>query len=511
MTASSINNNDSLKNLYYRRQFILARVILDGLAGWNHRLVGDTHLYAHPDLNVCVKKDDRKIVVLIGYLFDPWNPSKTNEEIISDIFSKAHNFDGLINTLKRYGGSFAVIYKTVERFIILHDALGIREIYYCTEWNGIICGSQPNLLAKYSAPRLDITNNIAIRQFYEVDMKLVRSGRLWVGDETYYHNIKHLLPNHYLDITSLKVARYWPNRSLYPIDMKKGSRLVSEYLKGIMSAVTSRAKPMMAVTSGYDSRSLLAASRGVTDKIYYFINKHPRLSEKSGDIKVPKEMFRKIGVPFHIHDVSGPVDEAFKEIFLNNTFMSTELLLPAIYNVYYKEHQDKLNLLGVGEIGRPYYGKAPHDVDGYYLARCMKFRSSAYATAQCEMWLRDARGVADKYNVDLMKLLLWELLLGNWGAVGNSESDIAIEEFDPYDSHYVYEIMLSVDATGPELFETMIEEMWPELLAFPFNPPDTLMDWIKLRMERLGLYTSLKRWLYKFDRWRFMRTRSTDY
>jgi len=82
-----------------------------------------------------------------------------------------------------------------------------------------------------------------------------------------------------------------------------------------------------------------------------------------------------------------------------------------------------------------------------------------------------SRYLAEECNVDIMKLLLWEALLGNWGAVGNSESDIAIEEFDPYNSHYIYEIMLSVDSVQGDLFEGTFKEMWPELLDYPFNPP----------------------------------------
>ena len=110
-----------------------------------------------------------------------------------------------------------------------------------------------------------------------------------------------------------------------------------------------------------------------------------------------------------------------------------------------------------------------------------------------------------RYNVDIMKLLLWEALLGNWGAVGNSESDIAIEEFNPYNSHYIYEIMLSVDSVQGDLFEGTFKEMWPELLDYPFNPPDTRMDWIKHWLQQIGLFQHLKRQRYRFDRWKFHR------
>lgn len=280
-------------------------------------------------------------------------------------------------------------------------------------------------------------------------------------------------------------------------------KLSCAYLQGTLKAVTSRFDVMMAVTSGIDSRSLLASSKEVKEKIYYYINKHPHLNDKSPDIRIPRDIFKKLNIPFHIHEYSATVDDEFKKIFLDNTFMSSELNLPAIYNVYYKNHANKINLLGVGEIGREFYGKAPVDLDGYYLARSLKYKYSKYATEQCEKWLTEAKKVSEVYNVDIMKMLLWEVLLGNWGVVGNSESDIAIEEFDPYNSHYIYEIMLSLDPVKENLFEGMFTGMWPELLGFPFNPAETISDWIKHWLGRFGFANGFKRTLYRLDRWKF--------
>ena len=361
-------------------------------------------------------------------------------------------------------------------------------------------------------------------------MKLVRSGRLWVGDETCYLSVKHLMPNHYLDIGSLTVKRYWPNRRLEKMDLSAACKQSCDYLKGVLKAVTLRHEVMMAVTSGIDSRSLLAATREIKDKIYYFIN-HQDVGHRYPDISVTRKIFERIGVSFHVHDVSeqvdkgfrkgflsnnihvhdlwGPVDEEFKKLFLNNTFMSMELYLHVIYNVYFKNHANKVNLLGVSEIGRDYYGAAPRDLDGYYLAHCLGYRNSSYATAQCEKWLREARRSAELCNVDIMSLFLWEVLLGNWGVVGNSESDIAIEEFDPYDSHYIYEIMLSVHGDNKKkgrigkLFEAMFKEMWPELLDFPFNPVYTFKGWIAYRFPMVCMYLKAAR--YRFDRRKYCR------
>jgi hypothetical protein len=496
--------------LHYRRQFLIANKVLAELQNWQHKLVGDVHLFVHPDLEITAKEGPSTLILLLGYIFDPAHPAKTNKDIVSDLISKVNRFEDLIAAVKPYAGRYALLYRDDSIFAILHDPLGLREIYYCTQPNKVICGSQPNLIDAFSEPKLRVTQNRSILHFYEQDLKLGRSGRLWVGDETYYHSVKHLMPNHYLDIGSLVAKRYWPNRRLERIDLATAVKQSCDYLKGTLKAVTSRYDVMMAVTSGIDSRSLLAASREVRDRIYYFINKEPSLNDKSADICIPRNMFNKLNIPFHVHNVDGPVDEEFRKVFLNNTFMSTDFILPTIYNVYFKNHANKVNLLGVGEIGRDFYGQAPRNLTGYYLARNLKYKHSRYATAQCKKWLQEARETAETYNVDIMKLFLWEGLLGNWGVVGNSESDIAIEEFDPYDSHDIYEIMLSIDrkhtkGSPPDFFKAMYKEMWPELLEFPFNPPETNWDRVKSWLIQMGLFQRLKRVLYSFDHWRFRR------
>ncbi|GAB4388043.1 MAG: hypothetical protein Kow0025_05030 [Thermodesulfovibrionales bacterium] len=497
-------------HLRYRRQFLLARAEIPELRHWRHMPIGDAHLFAHPDLEITGKDNGRASLHLLGYIFDPAHPQRTNDEVVSDVLARTGSLDGLIAAVKPMAGRYALLYRDERTFAVVHDPLGLREVYYATRPNRVICGSQPNLVDRFSEPRLGATRDEGILRFYREDLKLGRSGRLWVGDETYFDGVKHLMPNHYLEVASLTAKRYWPNRRLERMDLDTAVKLSCRYLRGTLKAVTSRFDVMMAVTSGIDSRSLLAASREVRDRIYYFINQEPPLHGGSPDIRVPREMFGKLGVPFHVHEVDGRVDEEFREVFLDNVFMSTDLILPTIYNVYFKNHGNKVNLLGVGEIGRDYYGKAPSRLTGYYLARNLKYKRSRYATEQCEKWLEEASKAAEEYNVDIMKLFLWEGLLANWGVVGNSESDIAIEEFDPYDSHYIYEIMLSIDRKHtmgglPDFFRAMYREMWPELLEFPFNPADTIRDRVRGWLIRAGLFQRMKRALYRLDHWRFRR------
>lgn len=495
--------------LRYRRQFILTRRAQPELDDWRCLKLGDFYLQAHPDLEISAEGNGNRSLVLLGYLFDFRDPQATNNDILHRLLVSAPDFAALTFLLKEYPGRYALFYRDDKCFCLVQDALSLREVYYCQQGNEVVCGSQPNILERFARPALVAPSNLDLLEFIQSHLPYVRNGRLWVGDETRFEGVKHLMPNHYLDLSSMSVHRYWPVSRIQDRDLDEAAKLTADYLRGVLRAVTHRyTSVMMAVTSGTDSRSLLAASRGLNDRIYYFINRHKHLTDDSPDIRIPKQIFDKLHLPFHIHDVQGSVDEEFRSIFLSNTHMAKEGVLPAIYNVYYKNHQEKLNILGVGEIGREFYGKPPSVLDGYYLARCLKYRKSKYAIDQCDKWLQETLSLSRAFNADIMQLFLWECLLGNWGPVGNSESDIAIEEFDPYDSHYVYEIMLAARKGGKDVFRSLFLELWPELLDFPFNPPQTMKDCVKALLKRIGIYKTLRQLRYRFDRWSYYRTQA---
>lgn len=468
------------------------------------RLANHTHLYCHPDSPVAYKEGKEKSMALVGYIFNPWNIKQCAYDILSDLIEEAADFDQLIFLLKPYVGHYALIYIDETHFNVVNDPLALREIYFVTSENLIICGSQPNSISLYSSPRLPETRDPVIRRFFLNDMKKVRNRRFWVGDETYYDGIKHLLPNHYLDVNALKVRRYWPRQKLGRLPLNEVVLRSCAFLKNALKAASIKNNLMIAVTAGNDSRTLLAASKDISDRIYYFINKQDGMDDDHPDIRIPKAMFTRIGLPFHIHDVRGSVPDDFRRVFLANTFLSNDLLIETIYNVYYKNHSHRMNVLGVGEIGRAYFGTSPKSVNGYLLARSLKFKDSRYAVEKCQEWLDAALPVARVNGINVMTLLLWEQLLGNWGAVGNSESDIAIEEFDPYDSHYLYETLLGLDENylindESRLVKEMIKHMWPELLEFPINPPSNKNERLIRILKHIGVYSRLKTLTYKID------------
>jgi len=88
--------------------------------------------------------------------------------------------------------------------------------------------------------------------------------------------------------------------------------------------------------------------------------------------------------------------------------------------------------------------------------------------------------------------------------VRNSESNIAIEKIDPYDSHLLLETFLGVDEKYRNyqespciLFREMIRVMWPELLEWSINPPYTMREKIQSWLTKMGVYDLLRTLKYQ--------------
>jgi len=503
MNRESVDSNQ--KRLHFRRQFLLASQQLDELGDWEYREVGNLFLYVHPDLEITEIEKGGILILLLGSIFDPANPDRSNSDIISAILPKLKNFDDLKIEIKPFVGRYALIYKDERKFIILNDPLALREIYYCTQQNRIICGSQPNLIAKYSNPLITPSKDEEFQDFFKDNSKDSRWNpiRKWIGDETYYDGVKHVLPNHYLNIDELTSYRYWPNEEIKLIGLDEAITRICNFLQGGLRAVSNRHKVMMAITAGTDSRTILAASKDIKDKVYYFINDHS-LGPKHQDVFIPSRLCKSLGIPFHVHKVPKEVDPRFREIFLENTFFASDRVLSSVYNVYYRNLSDRVNVLGIGEIGRTRYGNEPKNLCAYRMAYKLGHKKDAYAIKQGAKILSELVPVGKKFNVNVLTLLYWEHHLGNWGPTGNSESDIAIEEINIFDSHMLYEILLSVDPKysdyyNPILFRELINRMWPELLKWPINPPQKNKDKVKSYLQRMGIYKILKECKYQIN------------
>lgn len=483
-----------MKNLRYRRQFLLSRSQIRSLTDWNYIKNQKYHLYAHPDLEI----ERNGSLTLIGHIFDYQYPEKTNSCILQDIAENSRNLSGIFQFMKRYSGSYVLMFLSDDNMHVFHDAKGKREIYYCAHYNEIICGSQPNLIAEYSKPKIQISQDPELLDFF--NHYLYDSG--WVGNESLFDGVCHLPPNHYLDINDLKARRYWPNRIIPRTSMEDATAKGCSYLKGSLRAMVNRYPAvMMAVTSGNDSRILLAASRELLGEIYFFINDE-NLGRRHPDIWVPESIFENIAAPFHVHEVPEGVDGKFRRLYKNNVILANEERLSYIFNVLYREHSNKVVLSGGSEM--VLVQKEPRVLGKHRMAFSMGYSKCKYVQRQCEKIRPEVEETARKFNVAVQTLFYWEQKLGNWASAKVSEGLIASEKLDPFNSHHYCETLLGVDKRYRRtekkpcrLYLEMINYLWPELLEFPINPPTTVAEHTKRFAAKLGIMGFMRELRYQ--------------
>ena len=240
------------EHLLFRRQFLLTKKPIDQLGHWNCLKIDEYHLYIHPDLEVTRIDGSKRSIVLIGSLFDPAHPEKGNVDIVKVIHANIDKLENLFLQIKPYVGCYALLYIDDESEIIVQDAISLREVYYCTRENRVICGSQPNLVAQYADPATPSRNDAEFLEYYaknSINGKW-NTYRKWVGDESFYEDIKHLMPNHFLDINKREVFRYWPTKPLGHVSLDEAVERSCSFLQGSMKAIAHRHPIMMAVTAG---------------------------------------------------------------------------------------------------------------------------------------------------------------------------------------------------------------------------------------------------------------------
>ena len=90
----------------------------------------------------------------------------------------------------------------------------------------------------------------------------------WPGDSSPYKEVNHFLPNHYLNLETGLVKRYWPTGDLYELSLNEAKEQISVTLKSLLRSALNRFDLTLSITECWDSRVILAACKEISHKIY---------------------------------------------------------------------------------------------------------------------------------------------------------------------------------------------------------------------------------------------------
>lgn len=496
-----------MQDLAFRRQFVLSNKQVNQGNGWDtlsFKVQDETfYLQNHPDLKLLQTEGENIQLILLGNIIDPFHPEKDPAAVLQNLTS-GESFEDVIKDTFTFGGRFIIIGIDKNGMKLFNDAMAFREVFYYRQYGLVACGSTPSILCKWF--NLGLDTDIDFQKFYTSDA-FNSQERIMIGDRTQIKGVRHLMPNHYLDLQTMDIQRFWPLAKEPKLSIDSAIDLMTDILTGTFKAVAGQYIVHQGLTSGWDTRLLLAASKNFLNDIHFFFLrgfKADSAGKASVDYLVALEMAKELGLDFETIDFETDVpDEKFKENYYTNNILARPKLLSAYYHAYVHNYQNTLTISGTGgnEILRTLRVAGQTDENSYRIAKIWKYQSFPYIIKTIDDWFHNNEALR-KTNFRKIDLFFWEQMFANWGSLSASEQDIVREELRPFNNRAFIAAYISLPtkyryADNPLGHARIIKKLWPELLDYDMDIKHYSFKKVlrKVKLERAFaiLYNDLKR------------------
>lgn len=251
----------------FRFQFVLSPVELD-IAEFKFIKVGERNLYYSGLLHTCELQDQTgaPIGVLLGQAVGaagehlkglvqidmPKAATPAVKAFQSFVASLAGRFVAILNLPGRHKKTHVYI-DTASSFSTVYDSQ-----------SGIVASSLLLCLNRDIHPSEHYRISGALAQFAnlapyipEQDPALADTGFFFGQTPDKY--VMRIMPNHYLDLATLKTARYWPVENIeHDLDHAQAAEILVQRLGQIMGGISENLDGYFSISGGRDSRILLA-------------------------------------------------------------------------------------------------------------------------------------------------------------------------------------------------------------------------------------------------------------
>ena len=422
---------------------------------------------------------------MLGFIIDPDNPERSNHQVLEALISSSPNSERLFHNLQTLSGRFVLLYKTDSEYIVVGDPCGSRQIYYDPASNSITSSVKLYWDALGTDPKISGVKKEIISL---EDFKILEQA--WFGDESLDDRLFKLLPNHYYDFNKRCVERIPINSSLF-INEKELHEYACHILEGSMKAIRKRFQVLQTLTAGWDTRTLLAASREYTKDTEFVVFVAPDYDDTTHDIRIPLRLGRRFDLFLRVVRPMA-VRPDFIEELEKMGIVPLENRIPTLQYLY-DHYLDKkvVRLAGLPSdiIKSTYYGYTSGKVSSdmlyafsFYYGKCSFFKQKLAS------WLGEVSDLCVDLGVQVLDLFYWEQRLGNWGATYAFDQDIAIEEYWPHGHRNLLFSAMRIDVkkTFSNLPATSIKQLskklWNDLLNEEVNPM-TLKEWYNWRIR----------------------------
>ena len=389
-----------------------------------------------------------------------------SEQLAEKIAETCTSIDDAVAYEKQLGGKYILLFKNDEEYYIQGDATCSIPVFYNTE-GALICSDNFNHIVK--------ANGYCADDEY---LKIRKSGDISQAmpyDITPYKEVKQLIPNHYLDLGKQTAIRFInSSEKQKEISVAEATKLAAPMIEKLLSFYQKQYKIYCPITSGRDSRVVLAFLMNSKENFSCYTIKHPHHNENSQDIVVPIELCKKVDVAYEqVEDVAVP-DALKKEMDrrLGDANYSVRTLQIAETVKHYFGDGAIINGDIIGQVGKcSLHRDIPEIFATPAYFRCKLHNYSKGAKTQLGKWIKEIKASGEKVN--LFDLFSVESRMGRWAGqenlIYNTLGQVYLNIFNSRSIIYTWTAVAREKRKLSALHIDLIKNACNKLLEIPFG------------------------------------------
>jgi hypothetical protein len=417
---------------------------------WISVSLGDSGvLYCHPDLRLQQFKALNSRAIILGIVVD----SKKRTELLEE--SEIECDLSFVERLDNLSGTYCALRLTSQNAWIYTDPSALMGIYYSPTY----VSSTPSLIFDR------IVDDLLRRT-----SPLKGTDDWYTGSTTPFSNVKMLLANHRLDLSSRDGVRFWP-REEFPLNTYQDSiETIASHLRGTLSSVADAGKCVLSLTGGHDSRVNLAAARENAERIQFFTIVGQNI--KKCDQAIPKVLADKYSLNYRAIEDSGSDSlllDRYDEISSGMAMGARRGILNACQTI---GGNGVIHINGnLGAITKRYFwhNSNPTEVKSKQFMKAFMSASDVIVSGIAE-WMSSVPDISPPSIYNLMYL---EQRGGKWMSPGENASNLFYESVAPFNSREIFASVCGMPCetqSKRNVLRDLVEVLWPDLLTVPFCP-----------------------------------------
>jgi len=434
--------------------------------------------------NLVCKED----IIFFGECFDFENTKLSNSEIVDSLIHLS--LDQKIEKINKLTGFFIFILFENGKPYLFNDAAGQLETYIYHQNDELYISAQPNFIISTDKEKGIHHENIPS---YIIEKKIN------IFSKTPFKYINKLIPNFYYDVENKKYVRYYPTASLPILDDETVAKEALSVLESSIESIAYRKKIALAVTAGWDSRILFAASLKNADRVNYFVLNHNTEDGKQ-DVKIAEEIVNSFSRELKIidYDLSNiELAENTKPIIWKDELKGHKM--STLMNIHFPGRY--LINGNISEVARNFYDPLPSNLSLSDICFILGLKDGEYEKNAIKEWKTTIT-----HNIHLLDYIYWEHKMPNWAGASKSISNVQNIVISPFNNRYLLNVLLSTkrknrDKFYHKIYKLILKNVDQKLSEIPINP--TKKHHQIATMKKLGIYPFYRILFFKMRKLKF--------